>query len=378
MTDLIEIKAAVDRYHDTAATSIGALQGRLETLEASLENKARLDFEMGEPFEVLEHKQAFDAFMRSGETATLSDLELKALSTGTPGDGGYAVPEMIDQEIERVLADISPIRQIAKVVEIGSADYKKLVNICGTGTGWVGEGDIRGETDTPEFREVVPPLGEIYANPAATQHMLDDAFFNVEEWLAGEIAEQIAEAEGEAFVSGNGTNKPKGFVTYSTTAEADDVRAFGTLQHVPTGVDADWPVSDPTDVLIDLVHALRPAYRQGASWVMNTNTVAAIRKFKDADGNYIWREGDLTAGQPPRLLGYPVTEAEAMPDIASNSLSVAFGNFQRGYLITDRLGTRVLRDPYSNKPFVHFYTTKRVGGGVTNSQAIKLLKFGVA
>ncbi|MFN3232932.1 MAG: phage major capsid protein [Alphaproteobacteria bacterium] len=375
MTDLNEIKAAVDDYHVTAAEGLGGLKSRLETVEARLDTKARFDTSMIEPMEVLEHKHAFDIFMRSGETGGLADLELKALSVGTAAEGGYAVPEEIDREIERLLADISPIRTIAKVVEIGTSDYKKLVNVGGATTGWVGETAARTETDTPQFAEVVPPLGEIYANPAATQHMLDDAFFNVEEWLAGEIAEEIAEAEGAAFVSGNGINKPKGFLDYTTATTGDASRTFGTLQHLATGAAGAWPSSNPTDILIDLAHTLRPAYRQSAHWVMNTNTVAAIRKFKDADGNYIWREGDLTNGQPARLLGYPVVEAEDMPDIAADSLSVAFGDFSRGYLVTDRLGTRVLRDPFSNKPYVHFYTTKRVGGGVVNSEAIKLLKF---
>ncbi|MCH8347365.1 MAG: phage major capsid protein, partial [Proteobacteria bacterium] len=212
------------------------------------------------------------------------------------------------------------------------------------------------------------------ANPAATQSMLDDAFFNVEEWLAEELAQEFGQKEGAAFVNGDGTNKPKGYLQYTTAATDDASRAFGTLQHVATGVAGNFPASDPSDILIDLIYALRPVYRAGAIFVMNTNLVAEIRKFKDADGDYLWKPG-LAEGVPSTLLGYPVVEAEDMPDKATDSLSIAFGNFKRGYIITDRTGTRVLRDPFSNKPFVHFYTTKRVGGGVVNSEAIKLLKF---
>jgi len=181
-------------------------------------------------------------------------------------------------------------------------------------------------------------------------------------------------AEGAAFVAGSGTNQPKGFLTYTTSTAGDSARAFGTLQHIATGVSGGFPASDPADKLIDLVHSLRPVYRNGAVFAMNTNTLSAIRKFKDADGNYLWRPG-LADGAPATLMGYRVIEVQDMPDVSADSLSVAFGNFGRGYTITDRTGVRLLRDPYSNKPFVHFYTTKRVGGGVVNSEAIKLLKF---
>jgi HK97 family phage major capsid protein len=238
----------------------------------------------------------------------------------------------------------------------------------------VGETDARAETEASSFAEVAPPLGEIYANPAATQAMLDDAFFNVEEWLAEELATEFSSQEGTAFISGDGVNKPKGFLTYTTSTAADSARAFGTLQHVATGVSGAFAASDPSDALVDLIYALRAPYRDKAVFMVNTNVLADIRKFKDADGAYLWRPG-LEAGQAATLMGYPVEEAAGMPDAAADSLSVAFGNFERGYTITDRMGTRILRDPFTNKPYVHFYTTKRVGGGVTNSEAIKLLKF---
>ncbi|KEZ12172.1 HK97 family phage major capsid protein [Sphingobium yanoikuyae] len=256
----------------------------------------------------------------------------------------------------------------------GTAGYRKLVSAGGIVSGWASETGARAETGTPSFNEIAPPSGELYANPAASQAMLDDAQFDVEGWLAGEIAREFAAAEGAAFVNGNGTNKPKGFLTYTTTSEADSVRAFGSLQYVASGAAGAFAGSNPQDKLIDLVQSLRAPYRQGASFVMNSATLAAIRKMKTSDGAFIWQPG-LAAGQPATLLGYPVVEAEDMPDIAANSLSIAFGNFQAGYVIAERSDTSILRDPFSNKPFVHFYAVKRIGGAVANSEAIKLMKF---
>jgi HK97 family phage major capsid protein len=303
-----------------------------------------------------------------------SGVELKAVSGIAESSGGYAVPEEIDAEIDRVLTSISPIRAIANVVKVGTAGYRKLVTRGGTPSGWVAETAGRPETGTSEFVEIAPPFGELYANPAASQAMLDDAAFDVEAWLASEIATEFARAEGAAFVNGSGVNRPKGFLAAPTAIQVDSIRPFGTLQVVHTGVAGGFPANNPQDKLIDLVQALRPPYRQGAVFVMNSSTAARIRKFKTADGAFLWQPS-LTAGQPDTLLGYAVVEAEDMPDVAADSLSVAFGNFRAGYLIAERTETQILRDPFTNKPFVHFYATKRVGGQVSNSEAIKLLKF---
>jgi HK97 family phage major capsid protein len=312
---------------------------------------------------------AFETFVRSGAGA----LEMKAFAATSDGAGGFAMPREIDAAIDATLTAISPIRAIANVVKVGSAGYRKLVTSGGTPSGWAAETAARAETATPVFNEIAPPMGELYANPAASQTMLDDAAFDVEEWLAHEIAVEFARAEGAAFVGGNGTNKPKGFLASPTAATVDGVRAFGTLQYVASGAAGGF-AANPEEKLIDLVQALRAPYRQGASFVMNSATLARIRKFKTSDGAFLWAPG-IAAGQPATLLGYPVVEAEDMPDIAANALSIAFGNFQAGYLIAERNETQILRDPYSNKPFVHFYATKRVGGMVANSEAIKLLKF---
>jgi HK97 family phage major capsid protein len=304
-------------------------------------------------------------------------LEKKAFE-GTSGPaGGYAIPQEIDAAIDRTLVSISPIRAIANVVKVGSAGYRKLVTTGGTPSGWVAEDAARPETDTPDFAEIAPPMGDLYANPAASQAMLDDAAFDVEAWLASEIATEFARAEGAAFVAGSGTSRPKGFLSGTITDEADGVRAFGSLQYLATGVDGAFAASEPENALIDLVQALRSPYRQGAHFVMNSATLSAIRKFKTTDGAFLWQPG-LVAGQPDTLLGYPVVEADDMPDIGSDAYAIAFGNFRAGYLIAERAETAILRDPFSNKPFVHFYATKRVGGQVSNSEAIKLLKFGVS
>ena len=307
-------------------------------------------------------------YLRRGEQA---GVELKSFSGVSGPEGGFAVPQEIDALIGATLKDISPIRSIATVVQTGTAGYRKLVTTGGTPSGWVSETAARPETDTPDFNEIAPPSGELYANPAASQTMLDDAAFDVEAWLADEIAREFARAEGAAFISGSGVNQPRGFLNAAVTDESDDVRAFGSLQYVPSGAAGSFASED---VLVDLVHTLRPAYRQGASFVMNSATLAQIRKFKTADGAFLWQPS-LASGQPATLLGYPVVEAEDMPDIAADSLAIAFGNFRAGYLIAERRATHILRDPFTNKPFVHFYATKRVGGQLMNSEAIKLMQF---
>jgi HK97 family phage major capsid protein len=307
-------------------------------------------------------------YLRRGEQA---GVELKSFSGASGPEGGFAVPQEIDALIGATLKDISPIRSIATVVQTGTAGYRKLVTTGGTPSGWVSETAGRPETDTPDFNEIAPPSGELYANPAASQAMLDDAAFDVEAWLADEIAREFARAEGAAFISGSGVNQPRGFLNAAVTDESDDVRAFGSLQYVPSGAAGSFASED---VLVDLVHTLRPAYRQGASFVMNSATLAQIRKFKTADGAFLWQPS-LASGQPATLLGYPVVEAEDMPDIAADSLAIAFGNFRAGYLIAERRATHILRDPFTNKPFVHFYATRRVGGQLMNSEAIKLMQF---
>lgn len=322
-----------------------------------------------------EHKKAFGAFMRKGIETGLADLERKAVNVTTAGDGGYALPEQIESVIAQRLLDISPVRSVANVVTVSTSDYKQLVDTRGMASGWVGEAAARTSTNTPTFYEAAALMGEIYANPQATQQSLDDLMFDVEGWIASSIADEFAYREGAAFVSGDGTNKPKGILNYATAATADASRAWGTLEHVATGVSADFAASNKGDKLLELVYKLKAGHRRNAVWMTNKAILAEIRAFKESTTNaYLWQPG-LAAGQPSTLAGYAVVEAEDMPAKAANSLSIAFGDFRAGYTVVDRLGIRSLRDPYSNKPYVGFYVTKRVGGMVVNSEAIKVLKF---
>jgi HK97 family phage major capsid protein len=373
--EMIEVKAdALEASFEALETQdedVAALKAEMAALKMRVDAQALAGARPALSGAKSEASPFVERYLRKGLEA---GVELKALSGASDAAGGYAMPEELDQQIDRTLTTISPIRAIANVVRVGSAGYRKLVTTGGTPSGWVGETDGRPETDTPDFLEIAPPFGDLYANPAASQTMLDDAAFDVEAWLASEIAVEFARAEGAAFVSGTGVNQPKGFLAAANSEEADGVRAFGTLQYLKSGAAGAFPASDPQDKLIDLVQKLRAPYRQGAVFVMNSSTAARIRKFKTDDGAFLWQPG-LVSGQPDTLLGYPVVEAENMPDIAANALAVAFGNFKAGYLIAERAETQILRDPFTNKPFVHFYATKRIGGQVMNSEAIKLLKF---
>lgn len=326
----------------------------------------------GNDFASRERKGAFERYVRRGETHELARLEMKALSAGSDPDGGYLVPAETEAAIDRTLSAISPIRAISRVRQIGANVLKKPVSNGGFDAGWVGETAARPQTASAQFHLLEFPAMELYAMPAATQTLLDDAYVNIEQWLAEEVQSEFAQQEGVAFVSGDGTNKPKGFLSYTKVANASWV--WGQTGFILSGAAGGFAASNPSDRLIDLIYSARQAYRARGRFVMNRNTEAAIRKFKDADGNYLWQPG-ASAGSPATLAGYPVTEADDMPDIAADSFSIAFGDFERGYLVVDRAGVRILRDPYSAKPYVLFYMTKRVGGGIQDFDAIKLMKF---
>lgn len=322
--------------------------------------------------QTLQHKSAFDGYVRQGATANLRQLEGKALSIGSDADGGYLVPSETETAVNTALKDISPMRAIAGIRQVSSATYKRPFAISGPDAGWVGETAARPETTAPTLAELSFPTMELYAMPAATQALLDDAAVDMDAWLAEEVRAAFAGQEGAAFMTGDGVTQPKGLLTYPTVDAAS--WSWGSLATVSTGVAGDFPATDPGDALIDLVYSVKSGYRGNATFVMNRATQGEVRKLKDADGHYLWQPA-ATPGQAPTLLGFPVAEAEDMPDIATDSTAIAFGDFRRGYLIVDRIGIRVLRDPYSSKPYVLFYTTKRVGGGVQDFDAIKLMKF---
>lgn len=297
----------------------------------------------------------------------------RAINVGTQAEGGYAAPIQQDRTIMRLLRDASPMRQVCRVVTIGAEDYRKLVNLGGADSGWVGETDSRPQTNTPQFASISPYFGEIYANPGVTQKALDDLFYDVEGELAQDIATEFAEKEGIAFLTGNGSSKPKGLLAYSTAATADGSRDFGVIQHLVTGQASALPSSNPGDKLLDMIYALKSGYRQNARWMMNSSTLAAVRKWKDGQSNYLWQPS-AQLGQPGSLFGYPLVTNEDCDSVAANAFPILFGDFQRAYWIFDRIGIRSLRDPYTNKPYVMFYTTKRVGGMLVDSQAVKVLK----
>ena len=322
-----------------------------------------------------EHKSAFETYVRKGETQGLFEIEAKSMSIGSGTDGGYLVPSETETEIGRRLSAASPIRAIASLRQVSTSVYKKPFAITGAATGWVGETAARPETAAPTLAELQFPAMELYAMPAATQALLDDAAVNLDQWIADEVQQAFADQESTAFVTGNGTNRPKGFLAYTNIADAS--WSWGNVGYIATGVAAAFPASNPSDKLIDLAYGLKSGYRQNANWVMNRKTQSVIRKFKDTTGDYLWQPAASADGKST-LLNFPITESEDMPDIATDTFSMAFGDFARGYLVVDRVGVRVLRDPYSSKPYVLFYTTKRVGGGIQNFEAIKLMKFGVS
>ena len=320
----------------------------------------------------LEHKAAFEAYVRAGEASGLRALEAKALTIGSNPDGGYLVPPEIETTIGQRLTAISPIRGIAGVRTISGNVYKKPFMTAGPAVGWVGETDVRTQTGTPALDELSFPAMELYAMPAATATLLEDSAVNIDQWLAQEVEQVFAAQEGTAFVTGDGSNKPKGFLAYTTVDNGS--WSWGNIGYVASGAAGAFPASNPSDVLVDLVYAVNAGYRQNAMFVMNRKTQSTVRKFKDTTGAYLWQPPAMAGGKAS-LMTFPVIEAEDMPDIAANSLSIAFGDFNRGYLVVDRAGVSVLRDPYSAKPYVLFYTTKRVGGGVQDFDAIKVMKF---
>jgi HK97 family phage major capsid protein len=323
-----------------------------------------------------EHANAFDKWFRKGVEAGLSDLEVKAkLTTQSDPDGGYLVPEETEAGIDRVLGTVSTIRSLARVISISTDTYKKLVNMGGATSGWVGEEQARSATSTPTLREIAINTGEIYAQPATTQKALDDSRIDIAAWLADEVSIEFAEKEGAAFANGDGVNKPRGIFEYPKVANTS--YAWGKVGFVISGDASAFPTAttsvSPADCLIDLYYALKSGYRNGASWLMSDATMNKVRKFKDADGAYIWAPPTGPA-EVATILGKPVHNDDNLDAVGSGKFPIAFGNFQRAYLIVDRIGIRVLRDPYTSKPNVLFYTTKRVGGGIVNFEALKLLK----
>jgi HK97 family phage major capsid protein len=363
-------------FRDDINSKIQQQKERLNMLDRKSTSHARPALSAAAEIEA-PHKKAFASYLRSGDDDALRGLQLeeKALSTAVAADGGYLVDPETAETIKSTLSSTASIRSVATVVNVEATSFDVLVDHTDIGSGWASETGSLTETSTPQIDRITIPLHELSALPKASQRLLDDSAFDIEGWLAGRIADKFARAEANSFVSGDGIDKPTGFLTHPAVDDAS--WSWGNLGYVATGTAGDFDGTNPSDVIVDLVYSLNAEYRANATFVMNSKTAGAVRKMKDADGRFLWSDG-LAAGEPARLMGYAVLIAEDMPDIATDAYAIAFGDFASGYTVAERPDLRVLRDPFSAKPHVLFYASKRVGGDVSDFAAIKLLKFAIS
>jgi HK97 family phage major capsid protein len=376
--DLKKHDAVLTEKTDRINAEISTLSGELQKMSTAMA-ALTVGGGGGKDPAVTEHAKAMDRFVRRGIDAGLGDLQIKAkLTTSSDPDGGYLVPETMEQGITRVQGTASAIRMLSNVITVSEGDtYTMLTNQGGLGTGWVGEQESRTETASPTLKATTVALGEIYANVPASQKMLDDARVNVEAWLADEIGIAFGEGEAAAFATGDGINKPRGIASYTFVANAS--YSWGNVGYIATGASGAFATAttsvSPADALIDTYFALKSGYRNGASWLMADSTMAAARKIKDVDGKFVWSP-PTAPGEVATILQKPVYTDDNIAAIAANSYSIAFGDFRRAYQVVDKFGVRLLRDPFTSKPNVLFYATKRVGGAIRNFEALKFTKFG--
>jgi HK97 family phage major capsid protein len=373
---LAEIKAAIDGLATTTKQAVTELTERMDELE---KKAARPRLGNGDdpkaitPEQARQERKALGTYARTGD-----ETELKAMSVGVDPDGGYTVAPVLSNAMTTKLWDQSPVRRLARMETITVGDaFEEPIDNSESGASWVGEAESRAATTTPTLGYIRVPVQEIYASQKITQRLLDDSRYDLGSWLEGKISDKFGRSEGTAYVSGDGVKRPRGFLTYDTDSAGDATRAWGKLQYVVSG-DASGFVTpsstvSPADALKNLYWALRAPYRANATWLMSSATAGTVDKFKDGQGNYIWRDG-VTAGAPPSLLGRPVEICEDMPAVGAGNFPIAFGDFKKGYLIVEKAGIKMLRDPFTDKPHVIFYAYRRVGGGLANSEAIKLLK----
>jgi len=382
-----EVKTALAGFLDEFAAVHAELTNRLQQQEERLtmldRKHARAQAASARPAlstageAEVPHRKAFAAYLRTGDDDGFRGLHLegKGLSSSTNAEGGYLVDPQTAETIRGVLFTSASLRSIANLVNVEASAFDLLVDHSEFGTGWATETGTVSDTTTPQIDRISIPLHELSAMPKASQRLLDDSAFDIEGWLAGRIADRFARAEAAAFISGDGDDKPRGFLDHEIVPNAS--WEWGKLGYVATGSAGDFASVNAADAIVDLVYAVDAPYRAGAVFVMNSKTAGAVRKMKDADGRFLWSDG-LAAAEPARLMGYPVLVAEDMPDIAADTYAIAFGDFRSGYTIAERPDLRVMRDPFSAKPHVLFYATKRVGGDVSDFKAIKLLKFAVS
>jgi HK97 family phage major capsid protein len=330
---------------------------------AKLGNGAVIGDIQGDP----EYTAAFKAHMRKGDKAP-AEFQA-AMSKGTDADGGYLAPIEWDRTIGEKLKRISPMRQESRVITISVAGFKKYFGDRNVGSGWVGETASRPATATPQIGTLDFTPGELYANPAITQQLLDDSAVDLEQWLGSEVDTEFNRQEGIAFLSGDGVNKPYGVLTYVTGAANAARHPYGAIKALGSQAAAAFT----GDGLLDVMYDLPSEFAANAKWHMNRLSIGTARKLKDGQGNYLWQPS-YASGQPQTLAGAPVVEYPDMPLVAAGNIAALFGDMEATYLVVDRIGIRILRDPYTNKPFVHFYTTKRVGGGVHNPEPMRAVK----
>lgn len=368
---MAEFVSELKSFRETIEQKLQAQDRRMTMLDRKTALRGRSPLSQAAEIEA-PHQKAFAAYLRRGDDAGLRGLavEEKAMASGT--DGGYLAAPVISDTVQEALRGAGSLRALATVVQVESAAYEVLADRSDIGAGWASETVATAETDTPQVERISIPLHELAAMPKATQRLLDDASFDLESWLAERIAEKFARAESAAFITGNGMDKPRGLLNYPTAPNA--TVTDGNIGLINTGAAGDFASTAPANALIELVYALGAGYRANASFLMNSRVAGMIRRMRDGDGRYLWSDG-LAAGEPARLLGYPVLICEDMPNPAAGSKSVAFGDFRRAYTVAERPELRILRDPYSAKPHVLFYATKRVGGGVVDTRAVKLLNF---
>jgi HK97 family phage major capsid protein len=345
-------------------TAISEKEAEIAAIKTAMNRTNGSQFNDGKKKEEkeIQYEKAMKSYLRGGG----GEVEMKALSSDSDQDGGFLVtPEMSSEVIKKVF-ETSEMRAHASQQTISTSSLQILEDLDEAGAGWVGEIEPRPETSTPQWKMIEIPVHEIYAEPKATQRFLDDASINVEAWLSEKVSSKFARTENTSFVSGDGVKKPKGFLDYASGT------GFGQIEQVVTG----HSTAILADSLIDLIYSVKSPYKAGSKFFMKRGTIKDLRKFKDLENRYLWAPGmdGNTAGS---ILGYEVVEFNDMPDVAANALPVAFGDMKQAYQIVDRIGIRVLRDPFTSKPFVKFYTTKRVGGGVKNFEALKLLKVSV-
>ncbi len=375
--ELEQLAAAVKGYQEGSLAAITALESKVigltDDLEAVQKKIGRASFAgagANGDYATAEERKAFNDYLRTGAES----LEMKAAMVGGDPEGGYSVIAPLASTMTKRIYELSPIRQLARAVRIQSDAFEELVDKDEAGATWAGETTAPSETAAPKLAALRIPAHDIIAEPKATQRLLEDSSIDIGTWLVDKVIDKFSRTEAAAFINGDGVLKPRGFLTYPVAATADATRPWGTIEYVPSGASGAFAGTDPGDALVTLVYALKADYRARAVWLMSRDMARRVRQFKDEQGQYLWAQG-LEAGQPDRLLGFPVHYAEDMPALGANSLSIAFGDFMAGYTIVDRLGVTVLRDPFTAKPYVKFYTRKRVGGAVNNFEAIKVMKF---